>query len=350
MAALLHMPREVADSQIAEWGILNKYHRRRILRKLSAAFRPAPCGEQQEGADKDKEIEMTDVQTVALSVQTVALSVQTVALSVATLATPALPNTLTTSTVAPAHQTASVAGDVTQEEGAVQMDETDRTEGISSLYSACAARPPATLACGRAALTSITHGCMGSSSHMLEGEGAREKEEEESNVDQMDCNTLQHNATHCNTLQHTATHCNTRQHTATHCNTLQHTAAHTASQPRLSVSSHAGSADASGVCAVVCAEAGKCCLCEEDQVATHHCDTCGPLCSDCTRSHIRFPHHSLLLASSLARSLACAFSRSRSLSRALFSTELVSAALSLAFSLQVNPPPLPPFLFFSLAL
>jgi len=26
----------------------------------------------------------------------------------------------------------------------------------------------------------------------------------------------------CNTLQHTATHCNTLQHTATHCNTLQH--------------------------------------------------------------------------------------------------------------------------------
>ena len=67
----------------------------------------------------------------------------------------------------------------------------------------------------------------------------------------VDCNTLQHTATHCNTLQHTATHgknwyvyvcvfvcvfalvgwqqhtathCNTRQHTATHGNTLQHTA------------------------------------------------------------------------------------------------------------------------------
>jgi len=52
-------------------------------------------------------------------------------------------------------------------------------------------------------------------------------------------NTLQHTATYCNTLQcagmpqHmrelisymlTATHCNTLQHTATHCNTLQHTA------------------------------------------------------------------------------------------------------------------------------
>jgi len=312
MAALLHMPGDVADSQIAEWGILNKYHRRRILRKLSAAFRPAPSGEQQEAADKDKgkdkDIEMTDAQTVALSV--------------ATLATPALPNALTTPTVAPAHQTASVAGDVMQEEGAVQRDETDRTEGFSSLYSASAARPRATLA-----PASIPHGCIGSSSHVLEGEGAREKEEEESNVDQMDCNTLQH--------------------TATHCTTLQHTAAHTASQPRLSVSSHAGSADASGVCAVVCAEAGKCCLCEEDQVATHHCDTCGPLCSDCATSHIRFPSHSLLLASSLARFLACTFSRSRSLSRALFSTELVSAALSLAFSLQVNPPPpLPPYLPF----
>ena len=63
----------------------------------------------------------------------------------------------------------------------------------------------------------------------------------------MQCNTLQHTATHCNTLQHaathcrvmasrvmsltrhircTATHCNTLQHAATHCNTLQHTATH----------------------------------------------------------------------------------------------------------------------------
>jgi len=35
------------------------------------------------------------------------------------------------------------------------------------------------------------------------------------------CNALQHAATHCidcNTLQHNATHCNTLQHTATHCN------------------------------------------------------------------------------------------------------------------------------------
>ena len=36
----------------------------------------------------------------------------------------------------------------------------------------------------------------------------------------LNCNTLQHTATHtsarCNTLQHSATHCNTLQHTATH--------------------------------------------------------------------------------------------------------------------------------------
>ena len=42
----------------------------------------------------------------------------------------------------------------------------------------------------------------------------------------LQCNTLQHTATHCNTLQHTATHYNTLQHTATHCDTLQHTATH----------------------------------------------------------------------------------------------------------------------------
>jgi len=30
-------------------------------------------------------------------------------------------------------------------------------------------------------------------------------------VPSLDCNTLQHTATHCNTLQHTATHCNTQQ-------------------------------------------------------------------------------------------------------------------------------------------
>jgi len=42
----------------------------------------------------------------------------------------------------------------------------------------------------------------------------------------VDCNTLQHTATHCSTLQHTATHCNTLQHTGTHCNALQHTATH----------------------------------------------------------------------------------------------------------------------------
>jgi len=68
----------------------------------------------------------------------------------------------------------------------------------------------------------------------------------------MDCNTLQHTATHCNTLQHMATHCNTRQQgtllkdpylnayisisyttsalggfiTNTFGNTLQHTATH----------------------------------------------------------------------------------------------------------------------------
>jgi len=37
---------------------------------------------------------------------------------------------------------------------------------------------------------------------------------------EIDCNTLQHTATHCHTLQHTATQCNTMQHTATHCNNL----------------------------------------------------------------------------------------------------------------------------------
>jgi len=42
----------------------------------------------------------------------------------------------------------------------------------------------------------------------------------------INCNTLQHTATHCNTLQHSTTHCNTLQHTTTHCNTLQHTATH----------------------------------------------------------------------------------------------------------------------------
>jgi len=33
----------------------------------------------------------------------------------------------------------------------------------------------------------------------------------------INCNILQHTATHCNALQRTATHCNTLQHTATHC-------------------------------------------------------------------------------------------------------------------------------------
>jgi len=77
----------------------------------------------------------------------------------------------------------------------------------------------------------------------------------------MQCNTLQHRATHCNTharesgtticrafcnstaqlLQHNArmhypaTYCNTLQHSATHCNTLQHTAAHCNIYARLSL-------------------------------------------------------------------------------------------------------------------
>jgi len=62
----------------------------------------------------------------------------------------------------------------------------------------------------------------------------------------LQCNALQHTATHCNALQHTATHYNfsdfcplvpsslrctaphynTLHHTAPHCNTLQHTATH----------------------------------------------------------------------------------------------------------------------------
>jgi len=40
----------------------------------------------------------------------------------------------------------------------------------------------------------------------------------------LQCNTLQHTATHCSAPQHNATQCNTMQHNATHCNTMQRTA------------------------------------------------------------------------------------------------------------------------------
>jgi len=61
--------------------------------------------------------------------------------------------------------------------------------------------------------------------------------------DSINCNTLQHTATHCNTLQAQTvrvpmlTHRNALQHTATHRNPLQHTATHCISlQHRLYVS------------------------------------------------------------------------------------------------------------------
>ena len=35
--------------------------------------------------------------------------------------------------------------------------------------------------------------------------------------------------------------------------------------------------------------ARNCCLCEEEEVATNSCDQCGPICAECSTSHIRSP-------------------------------------------------------------
>ena len=45
MAALLHVSHDTADGILIEWGITNKYHRRRVLRKLRSAFNPIPTPE-----------------------------------------------------------------------------------------------------------------------------------------------------------------------------------------------------------------------------------------------------------------------------------------------------------------
>jgi hypothetical protein len=44
MSHLLHLSPDCADAKIAEWGVHNKYHRRRIMRRLSASFRVGEPG------------------------------------------------------------------------------------------------------------------------------------------------------------------------------------------------------------------------------------------------------------------------------------------------------------------
>jgi hypothetical protein len=50
MASLLHMSEDAADAQIEEWGVHNKYHRRRFLRKLLASFRLAADDAHEKGS------------------------------------------------------------------------------------------------------------------------------------------------------------------------------------------------------------------------------------------------------------------------------------------------------------
>ena len=56
LAQLLHMPADLADKLVLEWGVQNKYHRKRFLRKLGAAFR-ADAAEEEAAARLEEEEE-----------------------------------------------------------------------------------------------------------------------------------------------------------------------------------------------------------------------------------------------------------------------------------------------------
>jgi hypothetical protein len=60
LANLLHMPAEMADKTIMEWGVQNKYHRRRFLRKLNSSFRPVNAHQGAPSGDGQKEIQAQD--------------------------------------------------------------------------------------------------------------------------------------------------------------------------------------------------------------------------------------------------------------------------------------------------